>query len=118
MQQREEKQLETSLDSIISRVNDLKSSIAAMIFKVENEYETLNWPNFLDNFALLSGHVSVFSSFINAILDAKNSKNNKYLLLRTVDYNKYTVERRISHSRTPVLWGIIFCSVVMLYVYG
>lgn len=59
MQQREEKQLESALDSIIQRVNDLKSSIAAMIYKVENEYDTLNWPTFLDNYALLSGHVSV-----------------------------------------------------------
>lgn len=59
MQQREEKQLESSLDSIIQRVNDLKSSIAAMIYKVENEYDTLNWPTFLDNYALLSGHVSM-----------------------------------------------------------
>lgn len=59
MQQREEKQLESALDSITQRVNDLKTSIAAMIYKVENEYETLNWPTFLDNFALLSGHVSI-----------------------------------------------------------
>lgn len=58
MQQREEKQLESALDSIIQRVNDLKSSIAAMIYKVENEYDTMNWPTFLDNYALLSGHVS------------------------------------------------------------
>lgn len=57
MQQREEKQLESALETIIQRVNDLKSSIASMIFKIENEYETLNWPTFLDNYALLSGHV-------------------------------------------------------------
>lgn len=57
--QREEKQLESALDAIMLRVNDLKNSIAAMIFKIENEYETINWPTFLDNFALLSGHVSV-----------------------------------------------------------
>lgn len=56
--QREEKQLENALDSIMQRVSDLKTSIAAMIFKIENEYETINWPTFLDNFALLSGHVS------------------------------------------------------------
>lgn len=64
MQQREEKQLESALDSIIQRVNDLKTSIAAMIYKVENEYETLNWPTFLDNFALLSGHVSTTVNII------------------------------------------------------
>lgn len=56
--QREEKQLDSALEAIIMRVNDLKTAIAAMIFKLEHEYETLNWPNFLDNFALISGHVS------------------------------------------------------------
>lgn len=59
MQQREEKQLESALDSIILKVNDLKNSIASLLFKLENEYETLNWPTLLDNYALLSGHVSI-----------------------------------------------------------
>lgn len=57
MQQREEKQLESALESIIQRVNDLKQSIASMILKVENEYDTMNWPSFLDNYALISGQV-------------------------------------------------------------
>lgn len=56
--QREEKQLDSTLEAIILRVNDLKSSIGSMIFKLEHEYETINWPTFLDNFALISGHVS------------------------------------------------------------
>lgn len=56
--QREEKQLDSALEAIIMKVNDLKTAIAAMIYKLEHEYETLNWPNFLDNFALISGHVS------------------------------------------------------------
>ncbi|XP_075229915.1 mediator complex subunit 8 [Lycorma delicatula] len=62
--QREEKQLEAALDAIIMRVNDLKNSIAAMIFKIEHEYETLNWPTFLDNFALLSGHLTSLSKML------------------------------------------------------
>lgn len=57
MQQREEKQLESALESVIQRVNDLKQSIAAMIFKIENEYETMAWPTLLDNYALISGQV-------------------------------------------------------------
>lgn len=61
--QREEKQLENALEAIMQRISDLKTSIAAMIFKIENEYETINWPTFLDNFALLSGHVSKFFRF-------------------------------------------------------
>lgn len=56
--QREEKQLESALEAIIQRVNDLKNSLISMLYKVENEYETMNWPSFLDNYAVLSGHVS------------------------------------------------------------
>lgn len=54
---REEKQLEMLLESVLSRLNDLKLSIGAMIHKLETEYETINWPTFLDNFALISSHV-------------------------------------------------------------
>lgn len=56
--QREEKQLETLIDAVLSRLNDIKHSIGAMILKIETEYETINWPTFLDNFALISSHVS------------------------------------------------------------
>jgi len=63
--QREEKQLDSALEAIIMRVNDLKSAIASMIFKLEYEYETLNWPNFLDNFALISGHLTSLSKILS-----------------------------------------------------
>lgn len=56
--QREEKQLEATLQAILNRVNDLKTAIQALITKLETEYETINWPTFLDNYAILSGHVS------------------------------------------------------------
>lgn len=58
--QREEKQLEALLDSVLNRLNDLKVSIGGMIHKIETEYEIINWPTFLDNFALISSHVSIF----------------------------------------------------------
>jgi mediator of RNA polymerase II transcription subunit 8 len=41
--QKEEKQLEASLDALITKVADIKNQIAAFIVKLENEYETLNW---------------------------------------------------------------------------
>ncbi|CAB3380028.1 Hypothetical predicted protein [Cloeon dipterum] len=63
--QREEKQQDAVLEAVISRVNDLKTSIGAMIFKVENEYETLNWPNFLDNFALISGQLTSLTKILS-----------------------------------------------------
>ncbi|XP_050301229.1 mediator of RNA polymerase II transcription subunit 8 [Anthonomus grandis grandis] len=65
MQQREEKQLESALESIIQRVNDLKASLAAMIFKVENEYDTLNWPKLMDNYALISGQLISLSKVLS-----------------------------------------------------
>lgn len=58
---REEKQLEILLDAVLNRLNDLKKAVASMLRKVETEYETINWPTFLDNFALISSHVSPFS---------------------------------------------------------
>lgn len=62
--QREEKQLEVALDAILLRVNDLKFSIGSMVAKIENEYETLNWPQFLDNFALISGQLTALSKML------------------------------------------------------
>lgn len=59
--QREEKQLESLIDAVLGRLNDLKHSIGAMIHKIETEYETINWPTFLDNFALISSHVSCYA---------------------------------------------------------
>lgn len=61
-QQREEKQLEATIQAILNRVNDLKTAIQSLITKLETEYETINWPTFLDNYAILSGHVSTYSS--------------------------------------------------------
>lgn len=58
---REEKQLEILLDAVLNRLNDLKKAVASMLRKVETEFETINWPTFLDNFALISSHVSPFS---------------------------------------------------------
>lgn len=53
----QDKILDSTLENLLSRINDLKSSIAAMILKIEHESDTLNWPTLLDNFALLSGQV-------------------------------------------------------------
>lgn len=62
--QREEKQLESALEMIILKVNDLKFSIGSMIAKLESEYEMINWPQFLDNFALISGQLTALSKML------------------------------------------------------
>ncbi|XP_030044835.1 mediator of RNA polymerase II transcription subunit 8-like, partial [Microcaecilia unicolor] len=71
--QREEKQLELSIDALINQVADLKNSLASFIYKLENEYERLTWPSVLDSFALLSGQLNT----LNKVL-----KNEKTPLLR------------------------------------
>lgn len=63
--QREEKQLENLLEAVLNRLNDLKLSIGAMIHKLETEYETINWPTFLDNFALISSHLTGLSKILS-----------------------------------------------------
>lgn len=73
--QREEKQQDAALEAIIMRVNDLKNSIGSMLVKLEHEYETLNWPSFLDNFALMSGHVSYISLISNFCCCNINSRS-------------------------------------------
>lgn len=42
-QQREEKQLEAAVESLISRVAHVKNALLIFIFKLENEYERLTW---------------------------------------------------------------------------
>lgn len=42
-QQREEKQLEASMDSLVSLVDHVKNSLQSFIYKLENEYERLTW---------------------------------------------------------------------------
>lgn len=59
---REEKQLELLLDTVLNRLNDLKRAVTSMIRKLETEFETINWPTFLDNFALISSHVLDFNN--------------------------------------------------------
>ncbi len=54
--QREEKQLEAALDSLLQRIGDLKVSIQSLIMKLEND-RMLNWPSVLDSYAVISGQV-------------------------------------------------------------
>ncbi|KAH0944974.1 hypothetical protein HN011_008811 [Eciton burchellii] len=97
--QREEKQMDVALESIIMRVNDLKTAIAAMIFKLEHEYENLNWPNFLDNFALISGHITSLSKILGHD-KALNLRNQTILPLR-LSPEKDEELLRLTEGRIP-----------------
>nr|SVE94010.1 EOG090X0JK2 [Scapholeberis mucronata] len=71
--QREEKQLEAALEALVQRINDLKTSIKTLIFRLENEYASLSWPSVLDSYAVISGQM-------NTLL--RVMKNDKTPLLR------------------------------------
>lgn len=58
--QREEKALEAALEAMISRLNDMKATLASLLMKLDHEYENINWPTMLDNYALLSGQMNMF----------------------------------------------------------
>lgn len=90
--QREEKQLEAALEAIILRVNDLKNSLASMLFKVENEYETMNWPSFLDNYAVLSGHVSIMNSLVASFIKTS-----------CIHFQLTSLSKTLSHDKSPLL---------------
>lgn len=62
--QREEKILDAALESVLQRINELKSAIRSLLFKIENEYATLSWPSVLDSFAVISGQVYEYESRI------------------------------------------------------
>ncbi|XP_034036624.1 mediator of RNA polymerase II transcription subunit 8 isoform X2 [Thalassophryne amazonica] len=64
MQQREEKQLEASVESLISRVAHVKNALHSFVYKLENEYDRLTWPSVLDNFALLSGQLNTINKLL------------------------------------------------------
>ncbi|CAI9546253.1 unnamed protein product [Staurois parvus] len=98
--QREEKQLETSLETLIAQVSDIKNSLVAFIHKLENEYERLTWPSVLDNFALLSGQLNT----LNKVL--KNEKmpllKNQVIIPLLLSPDRDEEIMRLTEGRVPV----------------
>ncbi|XP_053214559.1 mediator of RNA polymerase II transcription subunit 8-like [Panonychus citri] len=58
MMEREEKVLDIVLESLISRCQEIKKSLISFLYRLENDYQKLDWPAFLDNFALISGQIN------------------------------------------------------------
>jgi len=71
---REEKQLEAVVDSLLHRVADLKSALQALIVRLESDYSSMSWQQFIDSYV-------VFSAQINNLM--KIVKNDKTPSLRS-----------------------------------
>mgnify|MGYP000978951784 CR=1 FL=1 len=63
--QREEKQLELSIEAVVTRLNELKNQLQALLYKIEQEPNALTWPTVLDNFALISAQFTAVSKTLN-----------------------------------------------------
>lgn len=97
--QREERQLDAALEAITMRVNDLKNSIGSMLVKLEHEYETMNWPTFLDNFALMSGHLTTLSKMLSH--DKSPTLRNLTVLPLLLSPDRDEELLRLSEGRVP-----------------
>jgi len=58
MMDREERNLELSLESMSSKLVDVKNSLSHLLLRLES-LELIDWPSFLDSFALLSSQLSL-----------------------------------------------------------
>lgn len=63
--QREEKQLELSIEAIVTRLTELKNQLNGLLYKIEQEPNTLTWPTVLDNFALISAQFTAVSKVLS-----------------------------------------------------
>ncbi|KAJ8418573.1 hypothetical protein AAFF_G00000720 [Aldrovandia affinis] len=100
MQQREEKQLEASTESLISRVAHLKNSLHSFIFKLENEYERLTWPSVLDNFALLSGQLNTINKLLRN--EKTPSFRNQVIIPLLLSPDRDEELAKLTEQRVPV----------------
>ncbi|XP_036427340.1 mediator of RNA polymerase II transcription subunit 8 [Colossoma macropomum] len=100
MQQREEKQLEASLESLISRVAHLKNSLQSFIYKLENEYDRLSWPSVLDNFALLSGQLNTVNKLLRN--EKTPSYRNQVIIPLLLSPDRDEELAKLTEQRVPV----------------
>ncbi|BFY99670.1 hypothetical protein BsWGS_02710 [Bradybaena similaris] len=63
-QTNEEKQLDIALDDLIQRVRELKQSISSFIYKLENDYQNISWPNMMEHFGVLSSGLSTIKRLL------------------------------------------------------
>jgi mediator of RNA polymerase II transcription subunit 8 len=82
----DQKKLDESIDSLITRCADLKNSIASLLFKLESASaagdQSMNWSSFLDSYALISGQLNMLMRFLKNDPTIMNVKNLTLLPIR------------------------------------
>uniref|UniRef100_A0A8C4Z790 Mediator of RNA polymerase II transcription subunit 8 n=1 Tax=Gadus morhua TaxID=8049 RepID=A0A8C4Z790_GADMO len=98
--QREEKQLEASVDLLISRVAHLKNALHNFIYKLENEFERLAWPSVLDNFALVSGQLNTINKLLRN--EKTPSFRNQVIIPLELSPDRDDELAKLTEQRVPV----------------
>ncbi|XP_046841708.1 mediator of RNA polymerase II transcription subunit 8-A-like isoform X2 [Xenia sp. Carnegie-2017] len=91
----DEKLLETTIEALLNRVQDLKNSCQTFLIKIEQQQ--LTWPQLLDNFAVISGQVSTLFKILKS--DRTPVLRNLVLLPLLVQQETDTELQRISEGR-------------------
>ena len=68
--EREQKMLDSSMENLLGRLTDLRTSLTSLIQKIETD-PNLNWPSFLNSLALTSGQMN------SLMKNIKNEATNK-----------------------------------------
>ena len=104
--EREQKNLESSTETLRSRISDVKDAIAGLIRKLETDPH-LHWPSFLDSYALISGQMN---SLVKQLKHERTPQMKKYICLplalapdRDEELSKMTFGRvnAFSHDLVP-----------------
>ncbi|OQR68678.1 mediator of RNA polymerase II transcription subunit 8-like [Tropilaelaps mercedesae] len=97
---KEDKQVDQVVDVLLTRSNDLKNNIQQLIWKFENEYETLQWPAVLDNFALISGQMN---NLLKVLRNDKIPKLRNWIILPLLVSPDPDPElQRLTEGRVPL----------------
>ncbi|KAG7246439.1 hypothetical protein CRUP_009761, partial [Coryphaenoides rupestris] len=97
---REEKQLEAAVDSLLSRVAHLKSALHNFIYKLENDFERLEWPSVLDNFALVSGQLNTINKLLRN--EKTPSFRNQVIIPLELSPDRDDELAKLTEQRVPV----------------
>lgn len=99
---REDRQLPAILDSSISRLTDVKNSLAHFLYKLENEanFDSMTWPSALDSFATISSQVNVFMRFLRG--DNTPNLRNRILLPLLLNPERDEALAKLTENRVQV----------------
>lgn len=88
------------MDSLISRVAHLKSALHGFIYKLENEFERLEWPSVLDNFALVSGQLNTINKLLRN--EKTPSFRNQVIIPLELSPDRDDELAKLTEQRVPV----------------